>query len=213
MRMPPEKSSLSRPTTAVTATGSHVTPIVVPPVVPPPSVPLAIEHVWDRAMDPPSASGPTGARRSGALHDPPSAPSAKLRNARFEGPPPRILLVEDEEPLRRVMKDLLERDGFVIFEAGDGIQAVDQVDRLKPDALVLDLNLPRMDGFGVLKHLRSKTESQRLPIIVLTAKGDEESEVRVFQAGATDYLTKPFRARALSTRLQAVLGRTAIALT
>ena len=108
------------------------------------------------------------------------------------------------------MKDLLERDGFVIFEAGDGIQAVDQVDRLKPDALVLDLNLPRMDGFGVLKHLRSKTESQRLPIIVLTAKGDEESEVRVFQAGATDYLTKPFRARALSTRLQAVLGRQAI---
>lgn len=221
LRMPPENASLSRPTTSQMATGSFVTPPVPPavPPVPPPVVPatpppapaaIPIEHVWDRTMDPPSASGPTGARRNGALHDP---PSAKIRNARFDGPPPRILLVEDEEPLRRVMKDLLERDGFVIFEAGDGIQAVDQVDRLKPDAVVLDLNLPRMDGFGVLKHLRARAETQKLPVIVLTAKGDEESEVRVFQAGATDYLTKPFRARALSTRLQAVLGRTAIALT
>jgi Tfp pilus assembly pilus retraction ATPase PilT/ActR/RegA family two-component response regulator len=221
-RMPPENASLSRPTSSQAVTGSGVTPVLSPPVAPvaPPPVvaplapsaamPLAIEHVWDRTMDPPSASGPTGARRNGALHDP---PSAKIRNARFDGAPPRILLVEDEEPLRRVMKDLLERDGFVIFEAGDGIQAVDQVDRLKPDAVVLDLNLPRMDGFGVLKHLRSRAETLKLPVIVLTAKGDEESEVRVFQAGATDYLTKPFRARALSTRLQAVLGRTAIALT
>ena len=201
-RMPPEKISLSRPTITqpVAQPGVPVTPTVPP---------LAIEHIWDRAMEPPSVSGPTGARRAGALHDP---PSAKPRTASFDGPPPRILLVEDEEPLRRVMKDLLERDGFIIFEAGDGIQAVDQVDRLKPDALVLDLNLPRMDGFGVLKHLRSRTETQRLPVIVLTAKGDEESEVSVFQAGATDFLTKPIRARALSTRLQAVLGRTAIAL-
>ncbi|MFM8910670.1 MAG: ATPase, T2SS/T4P/T4SS family [Gemmatimonadota bacterium] len=201
LRMPPEKISLNRPTTTQTATGSFVTPVTAP---------VAIEHVWDRAMDPPSASGPTGARRNGALHDP---PSAKPRTSRFEGPPPRVLLVEDEEPLRRVMKDLLERDGFVIFEAGDGIQAVDQVDRLKPDALVLDLNLPRLDGFGVLKHLRARAETQRLPVIVLTAKGDEDSEVHVFEAGASDYLTKPFRARALSTRLQAVLGRKAIALT
>jgi len=97
------------------------------------------------------------------------------------------------------MKDLLQRDGFVIFEAGDGIQAVDQVDRLKPDALVPDLNLPRLDGFGVLKHLRARAETQRLPVIVLTAKGDEDSEVHVFEAGASDYLTKPFRARPLDS--------------
>ena len=110
------------------------------------------------------------------------------------------------------MKDLLEREGFVIFEAADGVQALDQIDRIRPDAVVLDLNLPRLDGFQVLEHVRTRTGLLKLPFIVLTAQGDEESEVRAFKAGATDFLTKPFRARALSTRLQAVLGRTAIAL-
>ncbi|MEY4609030.1 MAG: hypothetical protein RL625_1247, partial [Gemmatimonadota bacterium] len=95
MRMPPETASLSRATLSQAVTGS--TGVPVPPVPRSPVVPLAIEHVWDRAMDPPSASGPTGARRNGALHDP---PSAKIRTARFDGAPPRILLVEDEEPLR-----------------------------------------------------------------------------------------------------------------
>ncbi|MEY2734398.1 MAG: hypothetical protein RL340_1457 [Gemmatimonadota bacterium] len=74
---------------------------------------------------------------------------------------------------------------------------------------MLDLNLPRLDGYGVLSHLRARPATANLPVIVLTAKGDEESEVRVFEYGATDYLTKPFRARALSARIQAILDRTA----
>jgi CheY-like chemotaxis protein len=113
----------------------------------------------------------------------------------------RVLLVEDEESLRRVMKDLLEREGFVVFEAADGVVALDEVDRLAPDLVVLDLNLPRLDGYGVLSHLRARPATQKLPVIVLTAKGDEDSEVRVFEYGASDYLTKPFRARALSARI------------
>jgi len=119
----------------------------------------------------------------------------------------KVLLVDDEDSLRKVMKDLLERDGYVVTEARDGVQALDQVDRVGPDIIVLDLNLPGLDGYGVLSHLRSRPATANIPVIVLTAKGDEDNEVRVFELGADDFLTKPFRARALSARLEAVLGR------
>ncbi|MFN8570655.1 MAG: ATPase, T2SS/T4P/T4SS family [Gemmatimonadaceae bacterium] len=119
-----------------------------------------------------------------------------------------VLLVEDEAPLRLVLKDLLERDGFTVVEAGDGIHALDEIDRSAPDIVVLDLNLPRLDGYGVLSHLRSKPSTTSLPVVVLTAKGDEDNEVRVFETGADDFLTKPFRPRALISRLRALLRRT-----
>jgi len=119
----------------------------------------------------------------------------------------KVLLVDDEDQLRRVMKDLLEREGYVVSEARDGVQALDQVDRTGPDVIVLDLNLPGLDGYGVLSHLRSRPATADIPVVVLTAKGDEDNEVRVFELGADDFLTKPFRARALSARLDAVLGR------
>jgi type II secretory ATPase GspE/PulE/Tfp pilus assembly ATPase PilB-like protein/CheY-like chemotaxis protein len=119
----------------------------------------------------------------------------------------KVLLVDDEDQLRKVMKDLLERDGYDVEEASDGVQALDQVDRHAPDIIVLDLNLPSLDGFGVLTHLRSRPATSGIPVVVLTAHGDEESEVRVFEHGADDFLSKPFRARTLSARLQAVLGR------
>jgi type II secretory ATPase GspE/PulE/Tfp pilus assembly ATPase PilB-like protein/CheY-like chemotaxis protein len=119
----------------------------------------------------------------------------------------RVLLVDDEDQLRRVMRDLLERDGYVVIEAGDGVEALDQVDRHAPDIIVLDLNLPGLDGFGVLSHLRSRRATHDIPVVVLTARGDEENEIRVFEFGADDFLSKPFRARALSARLDAVLRR------
>ncbi len=119
----------------------------------------------------------------------------------------RVLLVEDEEPLRRVLRELLEREGYTVVEAADGVQALDEIDRSGPDIIVLDLNLPRLDGYGVLTHLRSRPNTAMLPVIVLTAKGDEDSEVRVFEFGADDYLSKPFRPRALSARLRSLLKR------
>src|SRR5437773_367346 len=119
----------------------------------------------------------------------------------------KVLLVDDEDSLRRVVKDLLERDGYIVSEARDGVQALDQVDRVGPDIIVLDLNMPGLDGYGVLSHLRSRPATADIPVIVLTAKSDEDNEVRVFELGADDFLTKPFRARALSARLEAVLGR------
>ncbi len=118
-----------------------------------------------------------------------------------------ILLVEDEDGLRKVMRDLLEREGFRVAEAPDGVQALDQVDRVAPDLVVLDLNLPGLDGYSVLQKLRSRPATMRLPVLVLTAKGDEENEVRVFELGADDFLTKPFRPRALAARLDAMLTR------
>ncbi|HUF36445.1 MAG TPA: type II/IV secretion system protein [Gemmatimonadales bacterium] len=118
-----------------------------------------------------------------------------------------VLLVEDEDQLRRVMKDLLEREGYIVAEARDGVQALDQVDRFAPDVIILDLNLPGLDGYGVLTQLRSRPATRDIPVMVLTAKGDEDNEVRVFDLGADDFITKPFRARALSARLEAVLGR------
>ena len=135
-------------------------------------------------------------------HTPPAR-----RSGAHGQPASKVLLVDDEDSLRKVMRDLLERDGYVVTEARDGVQALDQVDRVGPDIIVLDLNLPGLDGYGVLSHLRSRPATANIPVIVLTAKGDEDNEVRVFELGADDFLTKPFRARALSARLEAVLGR------
>jgi type II secretory ATPase GspE/PulE/Tfp pilus assembly ATPase PilB-like protein/CheY-like chemotaxis protein len=118
-----------------------------------------------------------------------------------------VLLVEDEDQLRRVMKDLLQREGYRVAEARDGIQALDEVDRFAPDVIILDLNLPGIDGYSVLAQLRSRPATREIPVMVLTAKGDEDNEVRVFELGADDFVTKPFRARSLTARIEAVLGR------
>src|SRR6266480_4299272 len=169
------------------------------------------------------AAGPTGAAAHGA-HAPGAPPRVApqpiathfelleeavppRRSGAYGEPATKVLLVDDEDSLRKVMKELLEREGYEVAEARDGVQALDQVDRMGPDIIVLDLNLPGLDGYGVLSHLRSRPATAAIPVIVLTAKGDEDNEVRVFELGADDFLTKPFRARALSARLEAVLGR------
>jgi len=120
-----------------------------------------------------------------------------------------VLLVDDEDQLRRVMKDLLERQGYTVVEARDGAQALEEVDRHAPDIVILDLNLPGVDGYSVLSQLRSRPATRQIPIIVLTAKGDEDNEVRVLELGADDFLTKPFRAKSLAARLESALGRRA----
>ncbi len=174
----------------------------------------------------PSEPAPRPAR-TGPRTAPPPAPAAPNLSAfdfsmdlelLDEAAPPRdgvpagergicVLLVDDEDDLRRVMRDLLEREGFNVQEARDGVQALDEVDRHAPDIIVLDLNLPGLDGYNVLSQLRSRPATRDIPVVVLTAKGDEENEVKVFELGADDFLSKPFRARALAARLEAVLGR------
>ncbi len=178
--IPAEAEAPPRPPAGVRSTPASKTVTVAPE----PAAPVSTIFDLLEEHSPP-------ARRSGAHGQPAS----------------KVLLVDDEDSLRKVMRDLLERDGYVVTEARDGVQALDQVDRVGPDVIVLDLNLPGLDGYGVLSHLRSRPATANIPVIVLTAKGDEDNEVRVFELGADDFLTKPFRARALSARLEAVLGR------
>jgi len=179
-----------------------------------------LTRVVDIPQEEERPSGPAAAPRrpGGGVPQPQHAPHAGAAlapeptlPARRSGPhglpAVKVLLVDDEDSLRKVMRDLLERDGYDVAEARDGVQALDQIDRVGPDIIVLDLNLPGLDGYGVLSHLRSRPATASIPVIVLTAKGDEDNEVRVFELGADDFLTKPFRARALSARLEAVLGR------
>jgi CheY-like chemotaxis protein len=120
----------------------------------------------------------------------------------------RILVVEDDGSLRAALRSVLEDEGFTVFEAADGTRAVAQVDRVGPDAVVLDINMPGLDGYGVLRQLRSRSATATLPILVLTANSGEESEVRAFELGANDFLVKPFRAGAISARLRTLIQKT-----
>ena len=179
----PRQAAPARPARTSRAMASPVAPPPAPPAPPPPmQSPASLDFMRDMEL----------------VDD--AAPMVR-------GVGTCVLLVEDEEPLRRVMKDLLEREGYTVAEARDGVQALDEVDRRAPDVIILDLNLPGLDGYGVLQQLRSRPATRGIPVMVLTAKGDEDNEVRVFELGADDFITKPFRARALSARLEAVLGR------
>ena len=121
---------------------------------------------------------------------------------------PRVLVVEDEQDIAALIKHTLERSGDAQVEvAYSGDTALRAARDLAPDVVILDLNLPGLDGYSVLTQLRSRPATRSIPVMVLTAKGDEDNEVRVFELGADDFITKPFRAKALSARLEAVLGR------
>ena len=116
----------------------------------------------------------------------------------------RVRLERVEPPLVDLR---LQLGAHLAREARDGAEALDEVDRHAPDIVILDLNLPGVDGYSVLSQLRSRPATRQLPVIVLTAKGDEDNEVRVLELGADDFLTKPFRAKALAARLHNVLNR------
>ena len=103
-------------------------------------------------------------------------PALPRRSGPHGRPLAKVLLVDDEDSLRKVMKELLERDGYIVSEARDGAQALNEIDRVGPDIIVLDLNLPGLDGYGVLSHLRSRPATAAIPVIVLTAKGAEDNE-------------------------------------
>jgi two-component system KDP operon response regulator KdpE len=116
-----------------------------------------------------------------------------------------ILVVDDEERMARFIHLNLEHDGFQVIEAYRGMQAIDLVRERLPDLVLLDVMLPDLDGFEVLKIIR---EVNTVPVIMLTAKGEEEDRVRGLEYGADDYITKPFSPRELVSRVRAVLRRT-----
>jgi type II secretory ATPase GspE/PulE/Tfp pilus assembly ATPase PilB-like protein/CheY-like chemotaxis protein len=179
-----------------------------PPSTPSPALataPVAVPHPHERSTDRPARPAAADLSSAFDLIEEEAVIEEPARRGGTRGQ--TVLLVDDEEFLRRVMKDLLVREGYEVVEAGNGVEALDQTDRHAPDVIVLDLNLPGMDGYSVLSELRSRPATRHIPVVVLTAKGDEDNEVRVFELGADDFLTKPFRAKALSKRLEVVLGR------
>jgi CheY-like chemotaxis protein/phosphoribosyl 1,2-cyclic phosphodiesterase len=113
-----------------------------------------------------------------------------------------ILIMDDDEDLRLLVRKALVRAGHVVIEAEDGEEGLRLVETEKPNLILLDLNMPGMDGFEVLKRLRARQDGKALPVIVLTAQGDEESARTSFQLGATDFLAKPFTPPQLDARVR-----------
>ena len=116
----------------------------------------------------------------------------------------RILVVDDEKGLVKLIRLNLEHDGFEVFEANNGAQAMDRLRVVLPDLVLLDVMMPDLDGFQVLRMIR---EVGSTPVIMLTAKGEENDKVRGLELGADDYVTKPFSPRELTSRIRAVLRR------
>ncbi|MCJ7483187.1 MAG: response regulator transcription factor [Thermodesulfovibrionales bacterium] len=117
----------------------------------------------------------------------------------------RILIVDDEERMIRFIRMNLEHDGFQVAEAFNGKQAIQRIRDVTPDLILLDVMMPDLDGFEVLETIR---EFSNVPVIMLTAKGEEDDRVRGLENGADDYITKPFSPRELVSRVKAVLRRT-----
>jgi len=121
--------------------------------------------------------------------------------------PPLVLVVEDEAALVTLLRYNLEREGFRVAEARDGEEAMLQIAEQMPDLVILDWMLPLMSGIEVCRQLRRLPETRRLPIVMLTARGEEGDKLRGLDAGADDYVTKPFSPSELIARLRAVLRR------
>lgn len=117
----------------------------------------------------------------------------------------RILVVDDEPNIREVVDLYLQREGYAVEVAGDGATALDIIEHKPPDLIVLDLMLPGLDGLKLTRILRDS--GQDIPIIMLTAKGEEADRITGFELGADDYVTKPFSPKELVARVKAVLRR------
>ena len=117
----------------------------------------------------------------------------------------KILEVDDERRMRKLVKDFLTKKGFTVIEAGDGEEAVDKFFEVKDIALIiLDVMMPKMDGWQVCREIR---QYSRVPIIMLTAKSDEKDELQGFDLGVDEYITKPFSPKILVARVEAILRR------
>ena len=119
----------------------------------------------------------------------------------------RILIAEDEDALRTLLKYNLEKEGYEVIEAADGDEALKHLNERLPDILLVDWMMPGVSGIEVCRHVRQKPESRGLPIIMLTARGEESDRIRGLDMGADDYLIKPFAITELLARVRAVMRR------
>lgn len=118
-----------------------------------------------------------------------------------------ILIVEDESAIRDLIRMNLEANGFSTATAEDGYQALERIKALRPDLILLDWMLPGLDGLGVLRKIKAESTLANIPVIMLTAKGEESDVVLGLEMGASDYVTKPFSNKVLVARVRALLRR------
>jgi two-component system, OmpR family, phosphate regulon response regulator PhoB len=120
---------------------------------------------------------------------------------------PQVLVVEDEDALSTLLQYNLEKEGYQVRLAADGEDALVQVDERLPDLIVLDWMLPKISGIEVCRRLRGRVETRNVPIVMLTARGEESDRIRGLDTGADDYVIKPFSMTELTARIRAVLRR------
>src|SRR6201996_3108630 len=122
-------------------------------------------------------------------------------------PKPLVLVVEDEAALATMLRYNLEKQGFRVEEAGDGQEALTRIAEIQPDLVLLDWMLPVMSGIEVCRQIRRKPNTRELPVIMVTARTEDQDAVRGLNTGADDYITKPFNIDALLARIRALLRR------
>ena len=120
---------------------------------------------------------------------------------------PYVLVVEDEDALATLLQYNLEKEGYDVTVAGDGEEALILVEERQPDLVILDWMLPKVSGIEVCRRLRARPEIRNVPIIILTARGEETDRIRGLDTGADDYVVKPFSMTELTARIRAVLRR------
>lgn len=123
---------------------------------------------------------------------------------------PHILVADDDPQMRRLVRSILEREGYRVTEAADGLDALESVERGQFHLMLLDIDMPRLDGLGVLEELRTRIKTAGVPVVVLTARTDD-TEIRVLELGAQDFLSKPVQPASLQARVKAVLRRAKLA--
>jgi DNA-binding response OmpR family regulator len=120
---------------------------------------------------------------------------------------PLILIADDDPDILALVSFRLERAGYEVLEATNGEEAVEMALARRPDLAILDVMMPRLDGYEATRRLRQHQDTSRMPVILLTARVQEDDVSRGFEAGADDYVKKPFSPQELGARVQAVLGR------
>lgn len=120
---------------------------------------------------------------------------------------PLVLVADDDRDILQLVSFRLERADYEVVQANDGEEALRLVKELRPDLAVLDLMMPKLNGYEVIREIRRHEETKAIPVILLTARVQEADVARGFEAGADDYLKKPFSPQELRARVQAILGR------
>jgi len=170
-----------------------------------PSGEVAAPAVAAPAAAPPNGAAPSAARPSAAAAAPDEAePMAASLEAVSH---PLVLVADDDPAMRALVRSLLTAQGMRVAEASDGIAALDEAQRLRPALMLLDMDMPRLDGLGVLETLRRRLIGRAVPVIVVTARDDPAIESRCIELGAEDYITKPIQPASLVARTRAVLRR------